>query len=186
MKKSKKRGRPPKNSIFRLSNELIVDTAKKLYFTDKKLPSIRDISTSLNIDPMAIYHYFPTKASLLDAISLSLMQNIYEPKAGAVLEVELKSLCISYLKLLHNYPNLLEVMLESSSKGPAYIFLKKLLIILKPLSLSSEEFQNALDLLADYLHGFSLTMRCRDKKDNSEFLHLINGPLTLYIDSLKK
>jgi len=184
MKDTKKtRGRPKKQTST-LNAELILKSAKTLLQKEKKLPSIRKIAQELEIDPMSIYYYFPNKNSLLEAITISLMTNIYEPRKDKCLwKKELELLCQSYLKLLDDYPELLEVMLKMESVGPANVFIKYLESILNPLSLNEKDFYSALCLLADYLHGFAFSMQCDSKnilkvEDSSE-------PLKLYMNAIE-
>lgn len=78
--KLKKRGRPEKGKDG-LSQERIVDTAKAMMKADGKIPSIRALAKELNIDAMAIYHYFNNKDSVLEAVAISLVEGIYEQLA---------------------------------------------------------------------------------------------------------
>ncbi|GAL26068.1 transcriptional regulator TetR family [Vibrio variabilis] len=71
--KPKKRGRPEKGKDG-LSQERIVETAKAMMKADGKIPSIRALAKELNIDAMAIYHYFNNKDSVLEAVAISLVE----------------------------------------------------------------------------------------------------------------
>ncbi len=82
------------------------------------------LASSLNVDAMAIYHYFSNKNSLLEAITTSLIEDIYEPKVSDSWKLELNELCSSYLTLLNNYPGLLETLLTMSSTSPAAVFIE--------------------------------------------------------------
>ena len=53
--KQTKRGRPLQKQ---LSQEIIIDQAKQLMLEKGKPPSIRALAAALNVDAMAIYHYF--------------------------------------------------------------------------------------------------------------------------------
>ena len=76
--KDKKRGRP-KGEATPLSAPAILEMAKLMMREEGKIPSIRKLATKLNIDAMAIYHYFDNKGALLEAITTSLIEDIYEP-----------------------------------------------------------------------------------------------------------
>lgn len=180
MKKS--RGRPKKENN-QLNSEIILACAKKLFVEEKKVPSIRQISSTLEVDAMSIYYYFPNKNSLLEAVAISLIKEIFIPKKSNLWQKNLELLCKSYLKLLQNYPGLLEIMLAMDSSGPANIFTKFLEEILKPLNLNNENFYSALSLLADYLHGFALAMQCN--KNSTLDIEEINKPLKLYIKAIE-
>ncbi|MEX0739529.1 MAG: helix-turn-helix domain-containing protein [Pseudohongiella sp.] len=180
--KPKKQGRPPRSSAT-LSRELIVKSSRDLLRQDGAIPSIRKVAGLLGVDAMAIYHYFPSKTALLEAIALSLVGDIYQPTASKDWAQELTRLCRSYLELLNNHSSLMENMLSLSVEGPAQIFADRLEIALSPLSLSQETFEQAVCLLADYLHGFALAMRCC-KDDSQITLDMTNGPLRLFMNAL--
>jgi AcrR family transcriptional regulator len=180
--KNKKRGRP-KGSNNKLASSTIVDCAKQLMRTERKVPSIRNIAAALDFDAMAIYHYFPRKSALLEAVMVSLVAEIYEPLGEDTWQVELERLCKSYLRLLTDHTGLLETILTTSSEGPATVFTQRFHIALAPLNLDKKKLEDARDLLADYLHGFAFAMNCNPKDKNLR-IDLIDGPLALYITAL--
>ena len=176
--KEKKRGRP-KGSGSQLSAPLILDTAKQLMRENGKVPSIRGLATQLGVDAMAIYHYFENKNALLEAITVSLMSDIYLPKTNVDWQHELKLLCVSYVSLLNRYSGLLETLLKMETLGPSDVFNERLDHVLSPLSLNDENKKRALDLLVDYLHGYALALNCNQ---TSEPLtpDMLDGSLHLY------
>lgn len=92
--KQKKRGRP-KGSKKQLSSVVIMDCVKKLMLEEGKVPSIRKIAVTLDVDAMAIYHYFSNKDALLEAVTVSLIDEIYEPSGdgtGKRIETTLQKL----------------------------------------------------------------------------------------------
>jgi len=183
---NKKKGRPSSDKS-KLSPEVIVRAARRLQTKNAKVPSIRMVARELEIDAMALYHYFPSKAELLEAVSISLVKEIYEPKASENWQVELLKLCQSYLHLLQKHPGLLESMLSISVEGPAQVFADRLGIALSHLNLGEEDATNSLSLLADYLHGYALAMQC--DKEGVLNVEMLEGPLNLYmlaIDTLSK
>jgi len=145
-----------------------------------KVPSVRKVSGQLGVDPMAIYHYFKNKAALLEAVSVSLMETIYVPTGEDSWQDELRALSLSYLVLLREHSGLLETMLSMDSIGPAQVFGKRFERILKPLGLSDEMLMNAMSLLADYLHGYALAMRCNWSEQELD-VDMLDGPLSLYL-----
>lgn len=180
--KKKERGRP-KGAKNQLACSTIVECAKRLMRKEGKVPSIRKMASALNVDAMAIYHYFPNKNALLKVVTVSLVDEIYEPSGLNDWQVELELLCKSYLNLLKDHAGLLETMLTMSTEGPAEIFAKRFLIILAPLNLDDQSLKDALDLLGDYLHGFALSMNC-NPGDESLSVDLLDGPLSLYIRAI--
>lgn len=161
----KKRGRPQKESMA-LSKDVIIETAKMLMISDGKVPSIRALSAKLNVDAMAIYYYFKNKSVLLEELTTSLICEIYQPQENEEWQVELRKLSKSYITLLNKYDGLLQTLLSMQSTSPANVFIKRFKIIMKTLNISVSLENAALNLLADYLHGFSISMSC----DNSGLL----------------
>ncbi len=179
--KSKRRGRPNKGKS-NLSKSMIISSVKELMRDDQKIPSIRKLAASLDADAMALYHYFPNKHVLLESIAISLVSEIYEPRDIHPWQVEFELLCKSYLQLLATYRGLLQSILSVSTEGPALIFTKRFVDILGPLNLPEDIIKDSLDLIADYLHGFSLSMSC--DPDNTLTVDMIHGPLHLVINAL--
>ncbi|WP_234977427.1 TetR/AcrR family transcriptional regulator [Ferrimonas marina] len=134
--------------------------AKNLLAEQGKIPTLRALAAELNVDPMALYHYFANKAALLEAVTVSLLEAIYQPNPEGQWQAEVRQLCHSYLELLSRYPGLLETMLKMSTDGPAQVFIARLEQALTPLALAKVEFEPLRDLLADYLHGVALAMQC--------------------------
>ncbi len=178
----KKRGRP-RSDQAKLSKEILLSCANELLQGSGKVPSIRKIARKLDVDPMAIYHYFPSKSALLEGVTVRLMEGIYIPQSEDTWEEQLRFLCSSYLDLLKNYSGLLETFLSMSVKGPAQVFIARFNTIVAPLGLPEDDMKNSLDLLVDYLHGFALSIHCAPKKD-SLTLDSLNGPLNFYIKAL--
>ncbi|APX08243.1 TetR family transcriptional regulator [Vibrio campbellii] len=178
----KKRGRPTAKQS-QLSAESILESAKLLMKKDGKVPSIRSLATQLNVDPMAIYYYFKSKNALLEALTTSLVEEIYQPLSNEDWRGELKSLCVSYIDLLREYNGLLQTMLSMTSHGPAQVFTERYQLIVQPLGLSQKVEKDSLDLLADYLHGFALSISCC--RDASLIkTEMMDGPLALICSSL--
>ncbi len=179
--KIKKRGRPIKAT---LNQQKIIEMAKVMMRNDSKIPSIRKLSSALDVDAMAIYYYFSNKDKLLEALTTSLITEIYEPKAAIDWQEELIILASSYLHVLRDYDGLLQTLLTMKSDSPAHVFYQRFQLIVKPLNLSIEQQKSMLDLVADYLHGFSLALSC----DGSNTLKIedIRPPLTFLFNSIGK
>ena len=154
-----KRGRPSKDKNG-LSSELIVNTAKGMMASVGKVPSMRAISCELKVDPMALYYYFKNKSALLEQIAKSVMSDIYVPSGKLIWQQELKELSKSYLSILNKYDGLLQTLLSMTSNSPADVFISRFKLIVSPLKLGSSEEKAFLDLLVDYLHGFSIALAC--------------------------
>jgi AcrR family transcriptional regulator len=181
--KEKKRGRP-KGSNRQLSAEIIMDKAKALMKEEQKVPSIRKLASSLNVDAMAIYYYFENKNKLLEAITTSLIEDIYEPKMGEDWRLELNTLCTSYVTLLNDYSGLLETLLSMNSENPAGVFIEKFHVVIEPLKLDNVAVKDALDLLVDYLHGYALALNCSNGHSDLD-IEMLKGPLNMYCIALE-
>lgn len=179
-----KRGRP-KGAGSQLSAEIIMAMAKSLMKEEGKIPSIRKLANNLNVDAMAIYYYFENKNKLLEAITTSLIEDIYEPVESEAWRSELSSLCTSYVSLLNDYSGLLETLLGMNSQSPAEVFTEKFHVVVAPLNLDQAASKNALDLLVDYLHGFALALNCNSGHSELD-ADMMKGPLSLYCSALEK
>jgi AcrR family transcriptional regulator len=175
--KIKKRGRPTKNG-HALNKNSIIEQAKLLMEQEGKVPSIRQLASSLEVDAMAIYHYFKNKNALLEAITISLINDVYMPHAENPWQKELMQLAKSYLLLLRRYSGLLETLLSMNAQGPAYVFNQRFQIVISGLNLDSEVRDHALDLLVDYLHGFALAMKCNNAQRPLD-IEMSEGAITL-------
>lgn len=180
--KDKKRGRP-KAETSQLSAISIIECAKHLMQQDGKIPSIRKLAATLEVDAMAIYHYFANKNTLLEAVTVSLIQAIYEPKSTEHWQQELQRLCKSYLSLLSNHSGLLQTFLSMTTTGPAQVFITRFNIAVAPLQLEPKAQEDALDLLVDFIHGYALAIECNT--ENTLDMRQLEGPLSLYIRALE-
>ncbi|MBY6096432.1 TetR/AcrR family transcriptional regulator [Ferrimonas balearica] len=175
--KTGKRGRPS-----HLNAERIVECARAMLAEQGKIPSIRALSAALSVDPMAIYHYFPNKAALLEAVCLALIEAIHHP-AGQDWRTEIRTLCLSYLTLLQAHPGLLDTLLSMDGSGPAQVFIARYERALQPLALPQPVLNDSRDLLVDYLHGYALAMQTSQGK--LDLSHL-DGPLAFWIRALQR
>jgi AcrR family transcriptional regulator len=184
--KNKRRGRPSEGNN-KLSRESILFAARAWILQETKTLSMRALASRLEVDPMALYHYFDNKAALLEAVAISIMQDIYVPDASNEdWQLELKKLCQSYLSQLSNHPGLLESLLSMGKmgRGPAEVFTDRFNMAISSLAIKAETKKAALDLIADYLHGFALAIRCSGD-DFKPDINDIEMPLVLYFSSLQ-
>ena len=180
--KQRKRGRPA-GAGRQLSADAIVAAARGLLVADAKVPSIRKVAGQLDVDAMAIYHYFPNKAKLLEAVTIDLIEDIYQPTGEGDWQREVTLLAQSYLQLLKDHGGLLETLLSMSEVGPAQVFTERFRLAITPLALGEQALNNALDLLVDYLHGFALALHCQGD-DQALNLSYLEGPLGFYLKAL--
>ena len=177
--KRKKQGRP-RISEKKLESIYIIQTAKSLILSECKVPSIRKLASELNVDPMAIYYYFPNKQAILEAVTMSLIGEIYAPNSIVSWRENLMSLCKSYLKLLASYPDLLQIILSVSAEGPTSIFQERFETAIEKLNLAKNKKKIVMSVLIDYIHGFSLASH------GCISIDLTDAPLNFIFDALKK
>lgn len=181
--KPKKRGRPAKGAQS-LSQQVIIDKAKQLMQLQGKVPSIRQLATDLSIDAMAIYYYFKNKDELLEAIGVSLVEGIYVPGTLNDWREEIAELGWSYLNLLGQYPGLLETLMKMKTTGPAEVFISRFNQVIAGVGLDTSEAGHAVNLLADYLHGFAFAMQFSDV-DKETKRAIYNGSISLYMKAIQ-
>ena len=172
----KQRGRPKKHTS-RVSTERIIAAARRLTIASGKLPSIRSIAAHLDVDPMAIYHYFESKQALLEHMASSIVDAVYSPESGPDWENELCKLAISYVDQLRKHPGLLEAMLASPVVGPVVLFSERFEAATADLALSEPDRRHALYLFVDYLHGFAYSATCAGALADQLSTEEVTGPL---------
>ena len=90
---------------FPLSRERIVESALALV-AEHGLPALtfRRLGSALACEAMSIYHYFPSKRHLLDALIEKTLEGIREPPAGLDPIACLRFLAYEYRAMAHRYP----------------------------------------------------------------------------------
>ncbi|PKG39160.1 TetR/AcrR family transcriptional regulator [Psychromonas sp. Urea-02u-13] len=182
MKEQKKRGRPNQKER-QINPELIVYIAKSLMREQGKVPSIRGLARALDIDAMAIYHYFDNKQRLLEAMLMSLMDSLYFPPKQQNWQDSLRLLSESYLNLLCHYAGLLEVLVAMPAQGPQMVFSERFNKIIAPLHLPAEKQKSMLLLLLNALHGQALCLKVTPEVDFNQ--QEFNETFTLYCTLIK-
>lgn len=179
----KKRGRPSKNNL-KLEKSVIIQTARQLTLKESKVPSIRRLASKLDVDPMAIYYYFSNKQKLLEAVSISLIQELYIPVPCNHWKENLMNLSRSYLSLLLTYPDLIGIILAGPNESAAAIFIDRFNASIAELELNHKTLKNITDLVADYLHGFAYASAC-NKTEIELSDKMAEGPLNFIFDNIK-
>ncbi|MEM6530496.1 MAG: TetR/AcrR family transcriptional regulator [Chloroflexota bacterium] len=181
----RKRGRPPEGSE-RLSAETIVAAAKDQMLQQGQKLSMRGLARQLNVDTMAIYYYFENKNTLLGAVAVNIMEDIYMPDGSGQWEDELEKLSVSYVSLLRDHPGLLETLLSMAGAGMGHVavFRARFTVAVSNLDMDEETQEAALDLLVDYLHGFALAIHASTDA-NQVSISQMAGPFQLYIRALR-
>jgi AcrR family transcriptional regulator len=115
------RGRAPASARGApLTRERILDAALALIeHTGLAAFSIRGLGAALGCEPMSIYHYFPGKAHLQDAlVDRALSEVAIEPRGADPIE-RLRALATSYRAMAHRYPGLYPLIAVHRLNTPA-------------------------------------------------------------------
>jgi AcrR family transcriptional regulator len=182
MEVKRRRGRPGKDR-GKLEESRIVQTAKDITLRESRVPSIRRLASELDVDPMAIYYYFSNKKALLEAVSSSLIGELYSPVGNLPWKENLRLLCRSYISLLLDYPDLVSIILSIPGEGAATVFMQRFETCVEGLSLEREESFTITSLLADYIHGFSFAAACSGAAEIT--VDLAEKPLAFIIDNIR-
>jgi AcrR family transcriptional regulator len=90
-----------------LSRNRIVGTALKLVDRDGLAAlSLRKLGVALGVEAMSLYHYFPSKRHLLDALVDHAIESVEIPKASLAPLERLRAICYSYRAMAHGFPKL--------------------------------------------------------------------------------
>lgn len=152
---SKRRGRPRKSERV-LSRDEIIERATGLVLDKKREVGMREIARALEVDPMALYHYFADKGALCEALVIRLVDGIYRPTERGAWREELETLIFSYLELLVRHRGLLGTVLRlgARAEGPAEVFRFRFEDASRTLSLTSADLTTAIGTAVDFVHGF--------------------------------
>ncbi|WP_172795496.1 TetR/AcrR family transcriptional regulator [Bdellovibrio sp. HCB117] len=122
--------------------------------------SMRALASSLKITPMAIYHYFPSRAALMkalsDAVYSQVVKNFESAQGGE--RVKIKHLLTSYYQMGLRYPNLTLTVFSTPEafSTEAKRITDLLSELLEATALSPKRRQMWLDILIDFTHGSAI------------------------------
>ncbi|MFV2074298.1 MAG: TetR/AcrR family transcriptional regulator [Thermoanaerobaculales bacterium] len=142
----------------RLSRELIVEQAVSLADeAGMERLTIRRLADALAVGPMSIYHYFPNKDAIIDAMVDSVFSQIALPPSGKDWKSAMRVRCVSARKVLNRHPWAPPYMESRTSPGPATLrHHDAVLGCLRDGGLSMELTAHAYAIVDSYLYGFAL------------------------------
>lgn len=154
-----KRGRPKGETGISL-DVILAASLEILEQTGPQGFSMRTLATRLNITPMAIYHYFPTRAALMKELSDAVYGQVskdFESVHGNA-RVKIKQLLTIYYQTGLRYPNLTITVFSTPEAFSAEVKRITFLLaeLLKTTKLSLKRKQMWLDILVDFTHGSSI------------------------------
>lgn len=157
--------------------------------------SMRKLATKLDLDPMAIYHYFENK----EALTKAMVEQIFKRFEKEITIAEknpksnLKSILVEYWALFIEYPGMSFFLIKNSYDGfPSVISLNQTLQMLIKKIYPAVDDKRVLNIIIDFIHGnafaFSTLLKGRTKEatidsNKREFESSLSYLLDLFKDS---
>ncbi len=94
-----------------LSRDRLIDGALALIERDGLAAfSVRGLAAALGCEPMSLYHYFPSKAHLLDALVDRVIAEVVTPPPGDDPIARLRQTMYSFRALAHRHPRFFQLL----------------------------------------------------------------------------
>jgi AcrR family transcriptional regulator len=124
--------------------------------------TMRSLAGDLGVDPMSLYHYFPSKAVLMHALVaqiVSAFQPVIDP--AAPWQAQVRAFALAYAELTRAHPHLvLAIAADPAAAATAAALLNPALhAALRAAGLMSDQAGTAAGVLIDYIHGFTLGLQ---------------------------
>ena len=119
--------------------------------------SIRGLGARLGCEPMSVYHYFPSKAHLLDALVDRALAGVTVPPPGADPEDRLRQMCREYRAMARRQPKLYQLIALHRLNTPMGVrFIESVLTLIHALSPDPRFVAQSFRALGYYLTGAAL------------------------------
>ncbi len=119
--------------------------------------TIRRLASALGVGPMTIYHYFPNKEAIIDAMVDAVYAQIALPPTDEEWTYAIRVRCVSARKVLNRHPWAPPYMESRTSPGPATLrHHDAVLDCLRRGGLSLQMTAHAYAILDSFLYGFAL------------------------------
>jgi AcrR family transcriptional regulator len=119
--------------------------------------SIRGLGARLGCEPMSVYHYFPSKAHLLDALVDRAIAGVTVPPPGADPEDQLRQMCRAYRAMARRQPRLYQLIAVHRLNTPAGVrFIESVLTLIHALSPDPRFVAQSFRAVGYYLTGATL------------------------------
>ncbi|MGC4047133.1 MAG: TetR/AcrR family transcriptional regulator [Armatimonas sp.] len=121
--------------------------------------STRKLGAALGIEAMSLYHYFPSKGHLLDAVADRILTEVTVPDTPANDPVErFRQTCLHYRKVARTYPQSFLLIAARRYNTPgALALLESILALLQEAGLSPERAARRFRLMGYFLNGALLS-----------------------------
>ena len=119
--------------------------------------TIRRLASVLGVAPMTIYHYFPNKDAIIDAMVDAVFAQIDLPPEDLEWKPAMRIRCVSTREVLNRHPWAPPYMESRTSPGPATLrHHEAVLGCLRGGGLSFQVTADAYAIVDSYLYGFAL------------------------------
>lgn len=150
-------GRPTASNLNK--NSILKQALKIIDKQGVENLSMRALAKNLKVDPMAVYHYIPSKEILIqEVVALVFSKLDTNLPSSKNWQGNVKVLLANYRDLVTQHPNLIYFLLTvpSYSIKPSLEFNEKLFSCLFASPLPQRKAILLGNLLIDYLHGYAL------------------------------
>ncbi|TGL85277.1 TetR/AcrR family transcriptional regulator [Leptospira congkakensis] len=138
----------------------IIQTALKICEKDGyESFSMRKLATKLNLDPMAIYHYFENK----EALTKAMVEQIFNRLQKQILtknknpRLTIKRILVDYWCLFLDYPGMSLYLIKNSyEEFPSVVSFNKILQDLFNILYPGINSEKILHIVIDFIHGNAL------------------------------
>ncbi|CAN0479021.1 unnamed protein product [Scytosiphon promiscuus] len=140
--------------------------------------SMRKLATSMNVDPMAIYHYLPSRSALLDEAAQTVLLEIDVPAPSLGWRDRLRALCRNYRGLAYTHPGVFRVICMNRRWGVGdYRIYEAFLDALAAAGMVDRQVVSATSAFLGYAAGYALdelngTLGPLDERDRSDMQEL--------------
>jgi AcrR family transcriptional regulator len=141
-----------------LSRERIVAAALDLIDQDGlDAFSTRKLGAALGVEAMSIYHHFPSKQHILDALVDDALQSMEFPPDDVPPVQRLERLCYAYRAMAQRHPKLYPLLALHRTNTPTGVaFLERILKLVEPLAPNEESLARQFRAVGYYLTGAAL------------------------------
>jgi len=119
--------------------------------------SMRKLGRELAVEAMALYHYFPSKDALIDAIVEAVVGEMGAPSEAGSWEERLRERFRSYRQLAQAHPHVFPLVGKRTVKSPeALAPVEQMLDILRGAGFTPEQALQSFRTLSSYAYGYAL------------------------------
>lgn len=137
-----------------LSRERIVNAALELIESDGlQNLSLRRLGAELEVEAMSLYHHFPSKAHLLDALVDRILADLDIPATGSW-EDRLRASLRSYRRVMSRYPNFaVYLLVHRMNTPPGLAFLDRVMLVFKDAGFEPPDAARVFRAVGYYVMG---------------------------------